>query len=118
VIVAYHPTLFSETKKFTMGKPLHATLLRCAAAGISVYSPHTAIDSVWGGINDWLTQGLGEGDVSLLGPPDAENLGGLGRICRLQEQVTMETLVKRIKAHLGLEQGKCFMFGPASVSLK
>ncbi len=34
------------------------SLLQCAAHGISVYCPHTALDSVWGGINDWLAEGL------------------------------------------------------------
>jgi putative NIF3 family GTP cyclohydrolase 1 type 2 len=106
VIVAYHPTLFSATKSFTLEKPLQASLLRCAAAGISVYSPHTSLDSVWGGINDWLAKGLGRGSVSLLGAADPENLGGLGRVHHLDEQVTMETLVGRIKTHLNLAKGE------------
>lgn len=30
------------------------SLLRLAQEGISVYSPHTAIDAAPGGLNDWL----------------------------------------------------------------
>ncbi|KAJ3571539.1 hypothetical protein NP233_g3693 [Leucocoprinus birnbaumii] len=60
VIVAYHPTIFKGLQSFTLANPLQASLLKCAAEGISVYSPHSALDSVWGGINDWLAEGLME----------------------------------------------------------
>ncbi|PPQ72412.1 hypothetical protein CVT24_002983 [Panaeolus cyanescens] len=58
VIVSYHPTIFKGLRSFTLANPLEASLLKCAAHGISVYSPHTALDSVWGGINDWIAKGL------------------------------------------------------------
>jgi len=38
-----------------------------------VYSPHTALDSVWGGINDWLASGL-FADASTT--TDTKNAGG------------------------------------------
>ena len=37
--------------------------MTCAAEGISVYFPHSALDSVWGGTNDWLTKGQKERDA-------------------------------------------------------
>jgi len=37
---------------------IQASLLRCTALGISVYSPHTPLDSVWGSVNDWLADGV------------------------------------------------------------
>src|SRR5258705_13886390 len=58
VIVAYHPVIFKGLQSFTLSNPLQSSLLQCAASGISIYSPHTALDSVWGGINDWLAEGL------------------------------------------------------------
>ncbi|MBW0471111.1 hypothetical protein O181_010826 [Austropuccinia psidii MF-1] len=63
VIVAYHPTIFRPLKALTLSDPLQAVVLKCAASGISIYSPHTALDSVIGGINDHLCQ------VALVGKP-------------------------------------------------
>ena len=60
-IVAYHPVLFRPVKALTMTDPKMASILGCAARGIGIYCPHTALDSVKGGINDFLADGLGKG---------------------------------------------------------
>jgi len=113
VIVAYHPTIFKGLQSFTLANPLQASLLKCAAEGISVYSPHSALDSVWGGINDWLAEGLvrrrEDGEVkSLVGeklhPTSGLSEGGEGRLVTLREPIGFEKLVERVKSHLKLSQ--------------
>jgi len=54
IIVSYHPIIFRGLKSLTLKDPQQQTLLRLAAEGISVYSPHSAIDAAPGGLNDWL----------------------------------------------------------------
>ncbi|PGH26582.1 YbgI/family dinuclear metal center protein [Polytolypa hystricis UAMH7299] len=54
IIVAYHPIIFRGLKSLTLGDPQQDTLLRLVQEGISVYSPHTAVDAVPGGMADWL----------------------------------------------------------------
>lgn len=54
VIVSYHPPLFNSFKRLTMANEKERIALVCAAKGISIFSPHTALDSCIGGINDWL----------------------------------------------------------------
>ena len=54
IIVAYHPIIFRGLKSLTLANSQQATLLRLASHGISVYSPHTAVDSAPGGLGDWL----------------------------------------------------------------
>jgi putative NIF3 family GTP cyclohydrolase 1 type 2 len=112
VIVSYHPTIFKGLQSLTLSNPLQRSLLQCAAEGVSVYSPHTALDSVWGGINDWLAHGLlaneGEGKVeALVGqkmhPTSGESEGAEGRLVTLEVPVKMKELERRIKAHLKLE---------------
>lgn len=106
-IVSYHPTIFKPLSSLTLANPLQSSLLRCAAAGISVYSPHTALDSVHGGINDWLASGLvippHRGEISILGDELEGGLGGQGRLVTLPEPVTMGEIERRIKGHLGLK---------------
>ncbi|OCB87045.1 hypothetical protein A7U60_g5780 [Sanghuangporus baumii] len=60
LVIAYHPTIFRPLSSLTLSNPLQRSLLQLAQAGISVYSPHTALDSVYGGINDWLAEAFVE----------------------------------------------------------
>ncbi|KAI0081113.1 NGG1p interacting factor 3 [Panus rudis PR-1116 ss-1] len=112
-IVSYHPTIFKPLSSLTLSNPLQASLLRCAAAGISIYSPHTALDSVWGGINDWLGAGIARpaginreefGEVKLIGQEFEGGIGGQGgRIVILPKAVSMKEIERRVKDHLKLE---------------
>ncbi|KAF2724170.1 NIF3 NGG1 interactin-like proteing factor 3-like 1 [Polychaeton citri CBS 116435] len=54
VVIAYHPIIFRGLKSLTLKDTQQQTLLRLAAKGISVYSPHTAVDCAAGGLGDWL----------------------------------------------------------------
>ncbi len=75
LIVSYHPPVF---------KPLAGLVESGAGSGwkqralalavrhkLAVYAPHTALDAVAGGMNDWLAQGLGEGAVRPIVPTAA-----------------------------------------------
>ncbi|KAJ5570558.1 uncharacterized protein N7459_009988 [Penicillium hispanicum] len=53
-VVAYHPIIFRGLKSITLEDTQQRSLLRLAQHGISVYSPHTAVDTVPGGMADWL----------------------------------------------------------------
>jgi len=76
LIVAYHPPIFHAIKSITDATSGGAVLLSALREGISLYSPHTALDAAAGGINDWLCEGLGRGDIRALEPfadlPDTE----------------------------------------------
>lgn len=65
LVVAYHPPIFRPLKRFT-----DRTLLALAERGIAVISPHTALDGAKGGINDWIAEGFGAGDVRALVPSE------------------------------------------------
>ncbi|KAF2134470.1 NGG1p interacting factor 3 [Dothidotthia symphoricarpi CBS 119687] len=54
IIVAYHPIIFKGLKSLTLANTQQQSLLRLASHGISVYCPHTAVDSAPGGLGDWL----------------------------------------------------------------
>ncbi|ELU44104.1 NIF3 domain-containing protein [Rhizoctonia solani AG-1 IA] len=104
VIVAYHPPIFSGLKSLTLTNPLQRSLLRCAAEGISIFSPHTALDSVRGGVSciDATLRRRAENLlVSLIGE-EKEGGAGAGRLITLSEPVSLETLCKRVKAYCGL----------------
>jgi dinuclear metal center YbgI/SA1388 family protein len=54
IVIAYHPIIFRGLKSITLADTQQQSLLRLASHGISVYSPHTAVDAAPGGLGDWL----------------------------------------------------------------
>lgn len=50
MVIAYHPPWFKSAKNIRLDGPLEGINL-CISHGISVYSPHTALDSISGGSN-------------------------------------------------------------------
>lgn len=68
MVIAYHPLIFKPIARITDAAGKGRIVLGAARAGIAVHSPHTAIDACKGGVNDWLAEGLGGGDVRALKP--------------------------------------------------
>lgn len=106
LIIAYHPPIFQGLKRLRSTVPGERVLLRCARAGIAVFSPHTALDAAPGGVNDWLLDAFGadEQDRGPCLPHAADARFGAGRFVRLAEAITFAEAISRIKRHLGLSQ--------------
>ena len=102
LIVAYHPILFRPASRLDAGNAYDRTVMKLVQKNIAVYSPHTALDAVIGGVNDWLADGVGEGEVSVLHPIQDSD-AGQGRLVELKKPVKLKTLTQRIKKHLGLK---------------
>ena len=102
LIMAYHPILFRATNQLDAGNAHDRMLMKLVQKNIAVYSPHTALDAVIGGVNDWLAEGVGEGEVSVLRPIPGSD-AGQGRLVELKRTVSMNSLTDRIKTYLGLE---------------
>lgn len=119
MIVSYHTPIFRPLRAFTLSNPLQATLLRCAQAGISVYTPHSALDSAKGGINDWLATlvpvspsstsgGERRNEVAPIVEKDGKTDVGAGRIVRIGKPgVSFVECVRSVKEGLGLDHGEC-----------
>lgn len=60
-VIAYHPPIFEPLSRITDATPRQRIILHAIEAGLAVYSPHTALDAVPGGITDWLCEGLSGG---------------------------------------------------------
>ncbi len=102
LIVAYHPPIFGGMKRLVARDPKQRIVLRAVAAGIALYSPHTALDAVDGGVNDWLADGLGPGDRVAIEALAPESPHGQGRLVTLETPLPLVDLVRTIKRHLDL----------------
>ena len=102
LIVTHHPLPFRPLRRLTADTPAGRMLLELIAAGIAIYSPHTAFDSAAEGINQRLAEGLKlEGVAPLV--PDEEGLGS-GRWGRLGQRLPLARLIDRVKEFLSLRR--------------
>lgn len=112
MIISYHPPIFGAVKRFDADANWKDramfTLLR---NNITVYSPHTALDVVPNGMNDWLASLFEPREIACKLPaqektnpiPDKiQSPIGLGRICHLASPVTIANVISRVKQHLKL----------------
>ena len=98
LIVTHHPLPFSAVKRLTTDSIVGQVLLKLIAAGVAIYSPHTAFDSAAKGINQRLAEGLGLEDIVPLVPHvDGE---GAGRRGRLESPVALGELARRLAGFL------------------
>ncbi len=105
VIVAYHPLIFDPLRRLLQSDPQARTIMRLIRKGLSVYSPHTALDAAERGVNDWLADGFGPGKRAPIQPTPAmsEDAGlGQGRFLELDQAVSLDTCVDWVKQHLRL----------------
>ena len=104
MIVSYHPILFAGVKSITQSNAHTRMLLKAIGHEISIYSPHTALDAVVGGVNDWLLESLGGVDnvVAIEPAPMDVSPTGMGRSGTLKNPLTLEEVIPRLKAYLSL----------------
>ena len=102
LIVSHHPVIFDPIKKMTDRSWQHKLLLDCAENKIAVYSAHTSLDSVLGGVNDVLAEKIGLLHTEVL-VPAAGGEAGLGRVGCLHEPMTLQEFSEKIKTVLKLD---------------
>lgn len=71
LIVGYHPLLFKPLERLDGATWQGRVAIDAVRAGIAIYSPHTALDAVAGGINDWLVEVVDPAahDIRAITPP-------------------------------------------------
>jgi dinuclear metal center YbgI/SA1388 family protein len=97
-VVAYHPVIFSGMKRVLAGSMAYELIRR----GVSVYSPHTALDVADGGTNDVLADAVGMTARAPLRVTVAAEGVGLGRVGAV-ETSERSALLARVRAALGVE---------------
>jgi dinuclear metal center YbgI/SA1388 family protein len=100
LVVAYHPPIFQGMKRLHHADGKQRAVIHAIAAGLAVYSPHTALDAAPSGIAEWLIQGVLAGEQ----PEELRPCGGgdFGRVVQLPKAIVFRQLLQRIKKHLGV----------------
>jgi len=104
LIVAYHPPIFEGLKRLRRGVPAERLIHELCLRGLTVYSPHTALDAAAGGMAEWLGAACGPGSLHPIVPAASSPELGAGRLVTLAEPLPLSEAIARIKQHLGLSQ--------------
>jgi dinuclear metal center YbgI/SA1388 family protein len=114
IIYAYHPPLFGGLKSWNVDDPMQCMMMRAIQHQIAIYSPHSALDAVKGGICDWLVQPFlillasdnGSGFISSTSTPIEKDIlsdeEGAGRIITLSNAVFLEQVLQALQKHLNI----------------
>jgi dinuclear metal center YbgI/SA1388 family protein len=100
LVVAYHPPIFHGLKQLRAGDARQQVVLAAIAAGLPVWSPHTALDASPGGLADWLAEGVAGRVAPKSLRPCGE--GEFGRVVELERAVPLSAMIARIKGWLGV----------------
>ena len=68
LIVTHHPLIFSGLKQISGKNPTERIVMRAIREGIAIYSAHTNLDIISGGVSSVMARKLGLKDVKVLQP--------------------------------------------------
>ncbi len=101
LIVTHHPLPFHALKRITSDTVAGNMLLELIAAGVAVYSAHTAFDSAEVGINQMWADSLSLGQCTPLVEPTDDSTVAAGRVGVLPKATTLEGLIRQTAAAVG-----------------
>jgi dinuclear metal center YbgI/SA1388 family protein len=114
LVVSHHPVLLRPVQRLTMATAEGRSVLSLIAAGIGVYSPHTAFDSAAEGINRELAERFGLREVAPLRPaaapgipPEAATAVGEGRYGRLPAPISLGEFIRLVRARMNVSCLQC-----------
>lgn len=100
-ILTHHPFLFIKPKSITSDTLIGKKIIELIKNNINVYSSHTNLDSVKGGLNDIATEILGFTKYTTIEPSMISGYdncdNGIGRLVTLENPITLLDLCEKVK---------------------
>lgn len=99
LIFTHHPLIFNKPSNITTDTLLGKKIIKLIKNDINVYSAHTNLDTVIGGLNDNIMNILGFIDYDII---DRKDDCGIGRIATIKDAVTLTQLCTNVKKALNI----------------
>jgi len=121
LLITHHPLIFRAIKNIVLDSPVGEIIDLSIRNRLAIFSAHTNLDSVNGGLNDLFAEKLGLENCRFL-EPAIENADtvtgrhGLGRVGELSSPVNLGDLAETIKTIFGLTTLK--ISGPLLMPIK
>lgn len=102
LIYTHHPLLFLKPKSITTDTLQGRKIIELIKNNINVYSAHTNLDSVAGGVNDSIMHILGFDKFSIIDASPIDKNAGIGRIVEIEE-TPLKCIIDNVKEKLNIE---------------
>ncbi|WP_297427023.1 Nif3-like dinuclear metal center hexameric protein [Clostridium sp.] len=105
LIITHHPLIFRKPKNIVKGDLLGDKVISLIKEDIALYSCHTNLDSVKGGINETIVNMLGLTSSEIIAPSENKNYkdSGIGRIVRLEKERSLNDIINLVKTNLNVK---------------
>ena len=100
LVVTHHPIIFDPLFKLKSNEYPASVIINIIKNDISVYSMHTNLDAVKGGVNDQLAKKL---NLTKVEPIGSDAIGHLGRIGKTVEKIKLGDFLDMVKVALKVE---------------
>lgn len=101
LIVSHHPIIFSGLKKITGKNDVERVVIKAIKNDIAIYSAHTNLDSVIGGVNSKIGEKLGLTNLKFLKPLDGELIKLVVFVPTNEAEVVRGAMFKAGAGHIG-----------------
>jgi dinuclear metal center YbgI/SA1388 family protein len=105
LIITHHPLIFRKPSRILREDLQGWKIIELIKNDISLYSSHTNLDAVKGGINEELVKVLGFENSKLIENNNIKGYeeAGIGRIVELEEKILVEDIISLIKEKLEIK---------------
>lgn len=108
LIVSHHPLIFRGLKQIVGDTPLQTCVIRAIAAGVSIYSSHTALDNAPDGVSRRMAHMLGiDVDSTLTSVPAAPHGVGTGVVGTLRSPMNPADFIAHVKRVFDAPVARC-----------
>jgi len=101
LIISHHPLIFSGLKRINGNSYLERTIIKAIKNDIAVYSSHTNMDVVWGGVNIHAAEKLGLQSVEILRPIQKQLLKIITFVPTTHADMVRQALFDAGAVHIG-----------------
>jgi dinuclear metal center YbgI/SA1388 family protein len=101
LIISHHPLIFSKINKLNINNFADKSVIKAVQNNIQIYSAHTNLDVVQGGVADKLANLLNLKNLSIIGNTDTNS--GFGRIGELEQEQNLEDFLTDLKKVLNID---------------
>ncbi len=109
MLITHHPLLFSALRTVDVETAVGRVIETALASRMAIYSAHTNLDSAAGGLNKMFADMIGLGELVPMVPAGhrtdqagSDITAGMGRLGRLETQMSLEVLAQRVKRRFDL----------------
>jgi dinuclear metal center YbgI/SA1388 family protein len=105
LLVTHHPLIYRPLKRIDLRDPTGGIVAEAVSHRLAIFSMHTNLDAVHGGLNDWLARRLGLRATKPLVAAAGSNRRpehGIGRIGTLAKTCDLKNLALEVKERLGV----------------